>query len=223
MHVARIIVACVALVSVLFGAALVALDVSGVLEWSGRAAGASFDVKSSHVGIAFALVGMTVAIFVIKNPSKREEVTKRKVTYSHNPHPRSRHTGESRGPDLRSERLGELTATEENECITKASSAGSAAEPTEDGAEKMLAEVLGKWGVPESQRPVIMRQLREASNFLRIWKVLDELVAESGVPETERLAMTMELLEASMSTGYFQWIEDHSTIVKSSPTGGMYH
>ena len=73
---ARIITAISAGLSILFGFILVLLDVTGSLTWSGKLPASSFVVTCTHVGIGFALVGMTLGMLIILRPAKHEVTIK---------------------------------------------------------------------------------------------------------------------------------------------------
>ncbi len=125
-------IACMAGLAVLFGAVLVVLEVTGTITWSGRVPGGAFEVTSTHVGVCFALVGMTVHIFMILKPSKYEKVTKTKAGYSADKR--------ASGPRKRD---------------------GSAASEGQDSGDEALAKLLALSGLPENERTAKLKELKK--------------------------------------------------------------
>lgn len=222
-------IACMAGLAVLFGAVLVSLEVTGTITWSGRVPGAAFEVTSTHVGVCFALVGMTVHIFMILKPSKYSKVTKTKMGYS---------------PDKLlwdPPKLGGSAATEAQGCPWEV----LAKPPTlsgfpENGHFAMWKHLLAISGLPENERFAVMKRLLalsslpegERSALLKHLPPLSglpenerpelkkQLLALSSLPEGERSELLKELLRRSGS-GHF-WVETETkTTASSSPiTGG---
>lgn len=65
---ARLLIAWMAGACIFFGAVLVALGITGSLDWRGSLLGSSFEVSSTHIGVAFALVGLTLGLTVLLRP-----------------------------------------------------------------------------------------------------------------------------------------------------------
>ena len=64
-------------ISIGLGFILVLLDITGVVDWKGTLPGVSFAVTTTHVGIAFGLIGMCVLIIVVlKGESTRTTTTR---------------------------------------------------------------------------------------------------------------------------------------------------
>lgn len=79
---ARSILSWCAALSIALGAVLAVLDISGVVAWKADLWGGKVEVTSTHIGIGFALVGMTLGIVIILRPPRKELVVKRTVEHT---------------------------------------------------------------------------------------------------------------------------------------------